>query len=100
MSFFERLFGRKNSADSAKERLQLVLIHDRTDLTPAELDSLKDDLITTISRHVEIDAESMRIGVEHDGRSQRLVADIPLKAARRTPKKSTKATRSATKSAK
>ena len=48
MSFFDRLLGKKNSADNAKERLQLVLIHDRTDLTPAELDSLKDDLITTI----------------------------------------------------
>jgi cell division topological specificity factor len=95
MNFFERLFGKKNSADSAKERLQLVLIHDRTDLTPAELDSLKDDLIATISRHVEIDEASMQIGLEHDGRSQRLVADIPLKAARRQArsartKKSTK----------
>ena len=83
MSFFDRLFGRKNSAESAKERLQLVLIHDRTDLTPAELDSLRDDLIATISRHVEIDAQSVQIGMEHDGRSQRLVADIPLKGASR-----------------
>jgi cell division topological specificity factor len=81
MSFFERLFGKKNSADNAKERLQLVLIHDRTDLTPAELDSLKDDLIETISRHVEIDVQGMQIGMEHDGRSQRLVADIPIKSA-------------------
>ena len=81
MSFFDRLFGKKNSADSAKERLQLVLIHDRTDLTPAELDSLKDDLIETISRHVEIDAKHMQIGMEPDGRSQRLVADIPIKSA-------------------
>jgi len=89
MSFLERLFGKKASADSAKERLQLVLIHDRTDLTPAELDSLRDDLIATISRHVEIDVQSMRIGVEHDGRSQRLVADIPIKSApRRRTKKS------------
>ncbi|HEX2991551.1 MAG TPA: cell division topological specificity factor MinE [Anaerolineales bacterium] len=89
MSFFDRLFGRKNSANSAKERLQFVLIHDRTDLTPAELDSLKDDLIATISRHVDIDPDAMQIGVEHDGRSQRLVADIPIKsAARRRSKKS------------
>ncbi len=90
MSLFDRFFGKKNSAENAKERLQLVLIHDRTDLTPAELDTLKDDLIATISRHVEIDAEAMRIGVEHDGRSQRLVADIPLKAARRRAKRSAK----------
>lgn len=89
MSFFDRLFGKKNSAESAKERLQLVLIHDRTDLTPAELDSLRDDLIATISRHVEIDPQSMQFGVEHDGRSQRLIADIPIKsAARRRARKS------------
>lgn len=83
MSFFSRLVGRKNSAESAKERLQLVLIHDRTDLTPTELDSLKDDLIATISRHVEIDPQAVQIGLEKDGRSQRLVADIPLKSMTR-----------------
>ena len=88
MSFFDKFFGKKNSADNAKERLQLVLIHDRTDLTPAELDSLRDDLIATISRHVDIDTASMQFGVEHDGRSQRLVADIPIKSASRRHKKS------------
>ncbi|NWG34965.1 MAG: cell division topological specificity factor MinE [Chloroflexi bacterium] len=83
MSFLDKLLGRKNSADSAKERLQLVLIHDRTDLTSAELESLRDDLVATISRHVEIDVTGMQFGVEHDGRSQRLVADIPIKSAHR-----------------
>ena len=34
-------------------------------------------------RHVEIDAQAMHIGMAHDGRSQRLVADIPLKSAAR-----------------
>ena len=90
MSFLDKLFGRKTSADSAKERLQLVLIHDRTDLTPAELDSLRDDLIATISRHVSIDAHGVQIDVEHDGRSQRLVADIPLKAVTRRRSRKTK----------
>jgi cell division topological specificity factor len=75
------LFHRKKSAYSAKERLQLVLIHDRTDMTPAELESLKDDLIDTISRHVEIDPTGVSINVAQDGRSQRLVADIPLRSA-------------------
>ena len=75
------LFGRKKSASSAKERLQLVLIHDRTDLTPAQLESLKDDLIATISRYIEIDPSAVSINVAQDGRQQRLVADIPLKNA-------------------
>ena len=76
-------FRRKKSAESAKERLQLVLIHDRTDLTPAELEALKDDLIETISRHIDIDPDAVRIGLERDGRSQRLVADIPLRSMAR-----------------
>jgi cell division topological specificity factor len=74
------LFRRKSrSASSAKERLQLVLIHDRTDITPAVLDALKDDLIQAISRHIEIDPSTIIIDVERDGRSQRLIADIPLR---------------------
>lgn len=77
------LFRRKKSANSAKERLQLVLIHDRTDLTPAELDSLKDDLIETISRHIDIDPMAVTINVTQDGRSHRLVADIPLRSVGR-----------------
>ena len=70
----------KRSAASAKERLQLVLIHDRTDLTPNELEALKDDLLATISRHVDIEPGAVRIGLERDGRSQRLIADIPLRS--------------------
>ncbi|MGA2489583.1 MAG: cell division topological specificity factor MinE [Anaerolineales bacterium] len=77
------LFHRKKSANSAKERLQLVLIHDRTDLTPAELEALKDDLIETISRHIDIDPKAVNINVAQDGREQRLIADIPLKNATR-----------------
>ena len=76
-------FGPKRSAESAKERLQLVLIHDRTDLTPAELNSMKDEILEVISRHVDIDSNAVQIAVEHDGRQQRLVADIPLRSLTR-----------------
>jgi len=75
--------GRKRSAESAKERLQLVLVHDRTDLTPAQLEALKDELLKAISRYIDIDPEAVRIGLERDGRSQRLVADIPLRSVSR-----------------
>jgi len=76
-------FRKKRSAVSAKERLQLVLVHDRTDLTPAQLESLKDELLTAISRYIDIDPEAVQIGLERDGRSQRLVADIPLRGISR-----------------
>lgn len=80
---FHRVSGRKKSAQSAKERLQLVLIHDRTDLTSTELEELKDDILVAISRHIDIDPEAVQIGVERDGREQRLIADIPLRSIAR-----------------
>ena len=80
----DRLIGRKpNSANEAKERLKLVLIHDRTDITPNDLEKMKNELLQVISRYVEIDTEAVKIAVTQDGREQRLVADIPLKVARR-----------------
>lgn len=82
--FFDRLLSRdKKSADQAKERMKLVLIHDRTDFSHASLEKLKDELIGVISRHVDIDPEAVRIDMTQDGRQQRLIADIPLKAVRR-----------------
>lgn len=76
-------FGHKRSAQSAKERLQLVLIHDRTNLSSEELTALKDEILQVIARHVDIDSSAVQIAVEHDGRSQRLVADIPLRSVTR-----------------
>lgn len=83
-SWLDRLLGQKpNSAGQAKERLKLVLIHDRTDITPEALEKMKNELISVISRYVEIDPALVNIDLSQEGREQRLVADIPLKAAGR-----------------
>lgn len=83
-SFFNRLLGRdEKSARRAKERMKLVLIHDRTDLTASTLEVLKDELIEVISRHVEIDPGSVSIEMLQEGRQQRLIADIPIRTLRR-----------------
>lgn len=82
--FLDRLLGRDaSSAQQAKERMKLVLIHDRTDLTPNSLDRLKDELIEVISRYIEIDPAAVDIQVSQEGREQRLIADIPLRSVRR-----------------
>jgi len=82
--FWDRVFGREApSAQQAKERLKLVLVHDRTDISPGTLEVLKDELIATISRHIDIDPEAVRIEMSQDGREQRLIADIPLRPVRR-----------------
>lgn len=73
----------KKSANQAKERLKFVLIHDRTNLSPGEMDSLKNEILEVISKHVEIDPSAVNITMTQEGREQRLVADIPLKGGQR-----------------
>ena len=83
-SWLDRLFHREtNSAQQAKDRLALVLIHDRTDLPPGTLESLKNELIEVISRYVEIEPDAVRIEMSQEGREQRLLADIPLRTKQR-----------------
>jgi cell division topological specificity factor len=78
------LLGRKRkSAHKAKERLQLVLIHDRTNLTTSALETLKDEIIDVISRHIDIDSNEVLIEISKDGREQRLIADIPILGPKR-----------------
>ncbi|MBI5650981.1 MAG: cell division topological specificity factor MinE [Chloroflexi bacterium] len=87
MDFLARVFGRSpRSANVAKERLQLVLAHDRTNISPETLGVLKDEIINVISRHVEIDRENVEVSFSRTERSQRLVANIPLIGARKARK--------------
>ncbi len=82
--FLDRVLGRDtSSAKQAKERLKLVLVHDRTDLSPGVMEQLKDELIAVISRHIEIDPDAVRIEMSQEGREQRLIADIPIKPMHR-----------------
>jgi cell division topological specificity factor len=80
MGFLERLFGRSPAPASghvAKERLKLVLEYDRAQLTPAELDSIRRDIIASIARHVAVSPEDVQVSLEEGGRLV-LVAEIPL----------------------
>jgi cell division topological specificity factor len=78
-NLINKIFSKEpSSADKAKDRLRLVLINDRTDLSAAALEDLKDDLLEVLSRYIQIDPESMRIDITQEGRQQRLIADIPI----------------------
>ncbi len=83
-SFIERLFNKSSpSANNAKERLHLVLVHDRTDLSTEDLKSLKDRLIEVISDYVDINPSETEIDIQVEGREQKLIAHIPLRNTRR-----------------
>ncbi|NLW01398.1 MAG: cell division topological specificity factor MinE [Clostridiales bacterium] len=85
-----RFFGKgeSKSKDIAKERLKLVLIHDRTNISPKYLDMIKDDVIKVISNYIEIDEKGMdirlsRIPQKGDTYSTALVANIPIKKVKK-----------------
>ena len=83
MNWLDRLLGKnETSGQVAKQRLQMVLIHDRADLPPGMLELIKDDIIQVIARHMAIDTDKVVVHLEQDTQENRLVAEIPLLAGR------------------
>ena len=73
-SVMDRLSGRKRkSAYKAKERLQLVLIHDRTNLPSNVMETMKDEIIDVISRRGQKSDPLFAVIVQGD---TRLVAEV------------------------
>jgi cell division topological specificity factor len=81
-----RLLGRQQaSAETAKERLQLVLAHDRSDLNPELLQQMRREILEVVSRYVEIDVEEGDVSLETEDRVTALVANLPIKRTRAVP---------------
>ncbi|MCY0900420.1 MAG: cell division topological specificity factor MinE [Firmicutes bacterium] len=77
---FARVFGREDaSKEVAKERLRLVLVHDRSSLSPQALESLKNDLLQVISQYLDIDDQGFRVDFSRHEDAMALVANIPIK---------------------
>ena len=79
-----RVFQRdEGSRAVAKDRLRLVLIHDRADMAPETLESLKSDMLRVISEYVDIDPEGFKVDFERHEDAMALVANIPIRAVKR-----------------
>lgn len=79
LEFISRIFGRESSSkDIAKERLRLVLVHDRASISPHMLNQLKEDLIEVISNYMEIDEDALEVNLNQDEREVALIANIPV----------------------
>ncbi len=75
----QRFFTDRSSAKVARERMQVVLMHDRMDLTPDIMDSLKNDIIAVLSRYMEIDQNSIRVDLEQGKGYTALVSNVQVK---------------------
>lgn len=81
-----KLLGRQPaSANTAKQRLQLVLAHDRSDLNPELLQQMRREILEVVSRYVEIDLEEVDMSLETEDRVTALVANLPIKRAKALP---------------
>jgi len=85
LEFLSRVFGREStgSKNVAKERLRLVLVHDRANVSPDLLSSLKNDLIKVISNYMEIDEQALEVSLDSNDQQVALVANIPVKRMKR-----------------
>jgi cell division topological specificity factor len=79
--FLERLFRRSKDPDSraeVKQRLKLLIAHDRADLSPALVESMQREILEVVSRYVEIDKSALSFSLESDRNSTALLANLPI----------------------
>jgi cell division topological specificity factor len=71
-----------DSKNVAKDRLRLVLVHDRSMLPPETLDALRIELIEVVSRYFEVDHATLSMDVQRTRESWALMVNLPLRRAR------------------
>lgn len=85
LDILSRIFNKDtvSSKDIARERLRLVLVHDRASVSPEFLNALKEDLIKVIKEYMDIDEEALLVNLENEENSVALVANIPVRGFKR-----------------
>jgi cell division topological specificity factor len=77
----------ESSKNVAKERLRLVLVHDRANCSPELMDLIKEDLMIALSKHIEIDEDGFDIQITTTEKGSKglpaLVANIPIRNMKR-----------------
>ena len=74
MSVFEFIAGRKKptSGETAKERLKVVLAHDRLKLNPALLEIIREEILSVV------EAEQVQVNLSQEGGAEALRAIVPI----------------------
>lgn len=68
----------ENTGECATNRLQVILMHDRTKLDPLIMNKMREELIDVFSKYVVIDKEELEIGLKNEGDAVALMLNIPI----------------------
>ena len=86
MGFFKSLNNKPTPKEVAKDRLRLILIHDRGEIAPEIIDKIREEILEVISKYIDIQVDDVEISVsksEDEGENaSALVANIPIKNLR------------------
>ncbi len=78
MSLF-RFLKSRGSAPVARERLQILLSHERAAVGPRDLVAiLRDELLATIKRHIDIDADKLTVKMDRASGFSTLEIDLEI----------------------
>lgn len=80
-TIINNLLGRQNeqSKTAAKDRLRLVLMHDRSDIPATMMEAIRTEMVQVLSKYVEIDQEALEVMLEKEAGSIGLVLNIPIR---------------------
>lgn len=82
MAILDRLFNRsstKTSRQEAKQRLKLIVAHDRSGLSEETLEAMRQEILEVVARYVEIDANSTEFTLESEEGMTALIANLPIR---------------------
>lgn len=82
-ALLKALTGKQDSKDVAKERLRLVLVHDRAMVSPEFLERVKEEIIQVISKYMEIDEANTEIHLHRGEGTAVLEANLAIRAINR-----------------
>lgn len=80
IDILKKLSLKESSKKIAKERLQFILIHDRIHLSPKELTKMKEEIITVVSKYVEIEERDLEMSLQRSENNMALQANIPIRS--------------------